>query len=186
MKMKLCKIILIWYVMIYEKKLIDNYTISYDEDEEKINEIIYKYAVNVIVDNSKNSTPPVIFEQDPSLTNLLGNIEYENHNGVYTTNIELIKSGSMLKANEGCLIMRANTLLSNALAYHHLKKSLITEKVDVAYNKSYYDLVSLNTIKPEPIPIKEKVILIGDYETYHLLYNYDEDFRTMFHHKSRM
>jgi len=163
-----------------EKKLIDNYSLSFDEDEEKINEIIYKYAVNVLVDNSKNVVPPVIFEQDPSLTNLLGNIEYENHNGAYSTNIDLIKSGSILKANEGCLVIRTNTLLSNPLAYYHLKKSLLTEKVDVSYNKSYYDLVSLSTIKPEPIAIKEKVILIGDYETYDLLYNYDEDFRKIF------
>ena len=169
-----------------EKKLIDNYSLSYDEEEEKINEIIYKYTVNVIVDNSKNATPSVIFEQDPSLTNLLGNIEYESHNGAYSTNIELIKGGSMLKANEGCLIIRTNALLSNPLAYYHLKKSLLTEQVDVGYNRSYYDLVSLSTIKPEPIAIKEKVILIGDYETYDLLYNYDEDFRKIFSIKAEV
>ncbi|MBZ9624513.1 AAA family ATPase [Clostridium sp. FP2] len=163
-----------------EKKLIDNYSLSFDEDEEKINEIIFKYAVNVMVDNSEKVVPPVIFEQDPNLTNLLGNIEYENHNGAYSTNIELIKSGSMLKANEGCLVIRANTLLSNPSAYYYLKKSLQAEKVDVTYNRSYYDMVSLSTIKPEPIAIKEKVILIGDYETYDLLYNYDEDFRKIF------
>jgi predicted ATP-dependent protease len=163
-----------------EKKLIDNYSLSYDEDEEKINEIIFKYVVNVIVDNSKNLVPPVIFEQDPNLTNLLGNIEYENHNGVYSSDIEFINGGSMLKANEGCLIIRANSLLTNPAAYHYLKKSLLTGEVDVAYSKNFYEIVSINTLKPEPIPIKEKIILIGDYETYDLLYNYDEDFRKIF------
>jgi predicted ATP-dependent protease len=163
-----------------EKSLIDNYSLNYDEDEEKINEIIYKYVVNVIVDNSKNETSPVIFEQDPSLTNLLGNIEYENHNGVYSTDIEFIKGGSMLKANEGCLIIKINNLLSNPSAYYNLKKVLLTEEVDVASNKNFYEFISLGTLKPEPIPIKEKVILIGDYETYDLLYNYDEDFRKIF------
>ena len=163
-----------------EKKLIDNYSLSYDEDEEKINEIICKYAINVIVDNSENQLPPVIFEQDPNLTNLIGNIEYENHNGVYSTDIEFIKSGSMLKANEGCLIIRIKDLLSNPLAYYHLKKSLLTEEVDVASNRNYYEIVSLSTLKPEPIAIKEKIILIGDYETYDLLYNYDEDFKKIF------
>lgn len=163
-----------------EKNLIDNYSLNYDDDEEKINEIIYKYVVNVIVDNSKNETSPVIFEQDPSLTNLLGNIEYENHNGVYSTNIEFIKGGSMLKANEGCLIIKINNLLSNPSAYYNLKKVLLTEEVDVASNKNYYEFLSLGTLQPEPIPIKEKVILIGDYETYDLLYNYDEDFRKIF------
>ena len=163
-----------------EKNLIDNYSLSYDEDAEKINEIIYKYVVNVIVDNSKNKTSPVIFEQDPSLTNLLGNIEYENHNGSYTTDIEFISGGSMLKANEGCLIIKINNLLSNPSAYYNLKKVLLTEEVDIASSKNYYEFLSLGTLKPEPIPIKEKVILIGDYETYDLLYNYDEDFRKIF------
>lgn len=163
-----------------EKKLIENYSIIYDEDEEKINEIIYKYVVNVIVDNSKSKVPPVLFEQDPNITNLIGNMEYENHNGVYSTDIEFIKSGSMLKANEGCLIIKVNNLLSNPSAYYYLKKSLLTEQVDVAYSRNYYEIVALNTLKPEPIPIKEKIILIGDYETYDLLYNYDEDFRKIF------
>ncbi|MCB2288899.1 AAA family ATPase [Clostridium sp. CS001] len=163
-----------------ENNLIENYSLSYDEDEEKINEIIYKYIVHVIVDNSKNETSPVIFEQDPSIANLLGNIEYENHNGVYSTDIEFIKGGSMLKANEGCLIIKINNLLSNPSAYYYLKKALLTQEVDVSSNKSYYEFLSLGTLKPEPIPIKEKVILIGDYETYNLLYNYDEDFRKIF------
>ena len=163
-----------------EKKLIDIYSLSYDEDEEKINEIIFKYVVNVIVDNSENVVPPVIFEQDPNLTNLLGNIEYESHNGVYTSDIEFINGGSMIKANEGCLIIRANSLLTNPASYHYLKKTLLTGEVDVAYSKNHYEIVSMNTLKPEPIPIREKIILIGDYETYDLLYNYDEDFRKLF------
>ncbi len=62
----------------------------------------------------------------------------------------------MLKANEGCLIIRINNLLSNPSAYYNLKKSLLTEEVDVACNKNYYELLSLSTLKPEPIPIKEK------------------------------
>ncbi|MFT5871333.1 MAG: lon-related putative ATP-dependent protease [Clostridium sp.] len=163
-----------------EKKLIDIYSLNYDEDEEKINEIIFRHAINVIVDNSKNQIPPVIFAQDPNLANVLGTIEYENHNGVYSTDIEFIKGGSMLKANEGCLVIRIKDLLTNPSAYYYLKKALLTGEVDLAYNKNFYELVSLNNLKPEPIPIKEKIILIGDYETYDLLYNYDEDFRKLF------
>ncbi|MCB2359328.1 AAA family ATPase [Clostridium estertheticum] len=163
-----------------ETRLVDNYSMNYDDDEEQINEIIYKYIVNVIVDNSNNKVPPVIFEQDPNLTNLIGNIEYENHKGVYSTNVGFIRSGSLLKANEGCLIIRINSLLSNPLAYNQLKKSLLAEKVDVGANSNHYEIISLNTLKPEPISIKTKIILIGDYETYDLLYNYDEDFKKIF------
>jgi len=163
-----------------EEKLIENYSLNYDDDEEKINEIIYKYVVNVIVDNSKNQIPPVIFEQDPSLTNLIGNIEYQNHKGVYSTDVGFIKGGSMLKANEGCLVIRINSLLASPLAYYNLKKSLLTEKVDLACASSHYEVVIVNTLKPEPVPIKTKIILIGDYESYDLLYNYDEDFKKIF------
>jgi predicted ATP-dependent protease len=163
-----------------EKSLIENYTVNYDDDEEKINEVIYRYAINVIVDNSGNDKPQVIFEEDPSVNNLLGNIEYENHNNVYTTDITLIKAGSMLKANEGCLIIRANSLFNNTHAYYYLKKTLMAEKVNLDYNRGYLELLSLSSLKPELINIREKVILIGDYETYDVLYNYDEDFKKIF------
>ncbi|WP_291572750.1 AAA family ATPase [Clostridium sp. UBA4548] len=163
-----------------ENNLVENYSINYDDDEEKINEIIYKYMINVIVDNSENKTPPVIFEEDPNVTNLLGNIEYENHNNVYVSDVSLIKAGSLIKANGGCLIIRVNNLLSNLQSYYYLKKVLMTEKVDLDYNKGYFELLALSGLKPKPIEVKQKVILIGDYETYDLLYTHDEDFRKIF------
>ncbi|MBL4937960.1 AAA family ATPase [Clostridium sp. YIM B02515] len=163
-----------------EKNIIDNYSINYEEDEEKINEIIYKYDVNVIVDNSENEKPQVLYEEDPSIISLLGNMEYENHNNVYTTDASMINAGSMLKANEGCLIIRANNLFANSQAYYYLKKTLISEKVNLDYNRGYLELLSLSSLKPEPVKVKVKVILIGDYETYDVLYNYDEDFKNIF------
>jgi predicted ATP-dependent protease len=163
-----------------EQGIIDIYSINYEEDEEKINEVICKFNVNVLVDNENNKKPLVIFEEDPCIDKLLGNIEYENHNNVYSTDVTLIKAGSLIRANEGYLIIRVNSLLSNPNAYYYLKKSLISEKVDLDYNRGYLELLSLNGLKSEPINIKDKVILIGDYETYDLLYNYDEDFKKLF------
>ncbi|MBV7275008.1 AAA family ATPase [Clostridiaceae bacterium UIB06] len=156
------------------------YSINYDDDEEEINEIIYKYIVNVIVDNSENDAPQVIFEEDPSISNILGSIEYENKNGTYVTDISLIKGGSFLKANGGCLILRINNLLNNQSAYYYFKKSLMSGKVNLDYNKGYLELLSLSGLKPEPIRFSEKIILIGDYQTYDLLYSYDEDFKKIF------
>lgn len=163
-----------------ERSLIDAYSFSYDDDEEEINSILSRNAVNVIVDNSNNEECPIIFEEDPSIANLLGSIEYENKNGTYVTDISLIKSGALLKANEGCLIIRMNSLISNSSAYYYLKKCLISSKVDLDYNRGYLEILSLNGLKPQPVPICEKVILIGDYESYSLLYNYDEDFKKIF------
>ena len=153
---------------------------SIEDDENEIYEVLNKYDVRVIVDNTNNSSPPVIFEEDPNLNNLIGLIEYENHNGMYTTNISLINAGSILKANEGCLILRLSSLAANPLSYYYLKKILLSNMVSFDTNKSYLEFININGLKPKPIPVKFKVILIGDYETYDLLYNSDEDFKKLF------
>lgn len=163
-----------------ENDLIKNYTINYENDEAKIIGILSKYYVNVIVDNNGNDKVPVIYEDDPNLENLIGSIKYESNNGTYITDISLIKAGSILKANGGCLIIRINNLLSCRLSYYYLKKILMSGMVDLNYNNAYIEAISLNGLKPEPIPIKIKVILIGNYESYNLLYNLDEDFRNLF------
>lgn len=163
-----------------EKDIIECYTMDIDEDEEKLYDVINKYNIHLLVDNRITYHPPVIYEEDPSVNNLMGFLEYENHNGVYTTDISLINSGSLLQANGGCLIIRMNTLASNGYSYYHLKKALMTNKVTYDASKSYLDIISINTLKPQPIPINVKVILIGDMETYDTLYNLDEDFSKLF------
>lgn len=163
-----------------EKDLEENFIITYSEDDDTYKDIIERYIINVIVDNSDEKSLPIVYEEDPNINNLLGNIEYENRNGSYFTDTSLIKGGALHRANEGCLILRASSLLSNPSAYYYLKKSLISGKVDLDYSRNYIELLSLSGLKPEPVKIKEKVIMIGDYETYDLLYNYDEDFKKVF------
>lgn len=107
-------------------------------------------------------------------------MEYENINGTYTTGVNLIRPGSLLKANGGCLILRVSSLLNNKSAYYYFKKSIISGKIDLNYDRGYLELLSLSGLKPEPIKFNEKIILIGDYNTYDLLYSYDEDFKKIF------
>ncbi|GAA0814366.1 AAA family ATPase [Clostridium tertium] len=163
-----------------EKEIISCYTMDIEEDEEQLYQLINKYDIHLLVDNSLRSTPPVIYEEDPNLNNLMGFIEYENHNGVYTTDISLINSGTLLKANGGCLIVRVSSLANNSYSYYHLKKALITNKITYDISKSYVEVISISGLKPQPIPIDVKVILIGDQETYDTLYSLDEDFRKLF------
>lgn len=163
-----------------EKEIVNSYTMSMEDDETEIYEIISKYAVKILVDNSVNSCPLVIYEEDPSLANLMGSIEYENHNGVYSTDISLINAGSMLRANEGCIILRINALATNPYSYYYLKKTLMANKLSYDTSRAYTEALSINGLKPKPIPIKLKVILIGDYESYDSLYNADEDFKKLF------
>jgi predicted ATP-dependent protease len=167
-----------------ENEAVNLYSLHYEDDEEKISEIINKFDVNVIVDNSKNKYPRVIFEEDPSVQNLIGTIEYENHNGTYSADLNLICAGSLLKANEGCLIIKASDLFNNQVSYYYLKKALSTKKIKFDYNRNYMDLISISGLKPEPVKIDTKVILIGDYNIYDLLYNNDVEFSSIFKIKS--
>lgn len=174
--LKVCELI--------EKDLVDNYTMNFEDDEDKVNDIIAKFMANVIVDNIEYDHPRVIFEEDPTVNNLIGNLEYENHNGVYTTDVSLITGGSLLAANEGCLIIRMTSLLNNANSYYYLRKTLMNNKVSYDYNRGYLEFLSLNGLKPDSIPVNVKVVIIGDYETYDALYSVDEDFKKLFRIKS--
>lgn len=160
-----------------EEKVVNCYTINFEEDEESIKEIFSNYDINVIVDNSNVNNPNVIYEEDPTIGNLIGNIEYRNNNGGYSTDISLISAGSLLKANEGCLIVRLSSLISSGLSYYYLKKALIHGKVNYNYTKSYLEVISIAGLKPESIPINLKVIIIGDYESFQILHDNDEDFK---------
>jgi predicted ATP-dependent protease len=163
-----------------EEKIVECYTINLEDDEEYIKEVLSKYDINVIVDNSKINHPRVIFEEDPTLGNLIGNIEYRNNNGGYSTDISLISAGSLLNANEGCLILRLSSLISSGISYYYLKKALLHGKINYNYTKSYLEVLSIAGIKPESIPISVKVILVGNYENYEILYENDEDFKNIF------
>ncbi|URZ06358.1 AAA family ATPase [Clostridium felsineum] len=167
-----------------KEEVIKNYTSNYEKDSERIFSLLLKYYVNVIVDNSSNDKPVVIFEDDPKLSNLLGNVEYKNLNGNYVTDLSLIKAGSILKANEGCIIIRVRDLIEKTHSYYYLKKVLLNEKIRFDYNKDHFEIISLKGLLPKPVKINVKVILIGDYETYNILYNLDEDFRELFRIKA--
>lgn len=163
-----------------EEELIENYSIDLEDENETIEKILSKYNLEVIVDNTENEHPMVIYEDDPNIINLLGNIEYESQNGNYITDLSFITPGSLLKANEGCLIIRLSKLIQNVNSYYHLKNALISGKVNLDSNRNYLDLLSINGLKPKSIPINVKVIIIGDYESYSILYNNDEEFKILF------
>lgn len=163
-----------------EKGLIECYNINIEEDEEKIEELLSGFEVSILVDNSNYKHPRVIYEEDPTISNLIGSIEYENINGNYATNLSLITPGNLILANEGCIIIRLNQLANNIYSYYYLKKALLTGKVNLESSKSYLDVLSVNGLKPEAIEVNVKVILIGDYQSYDILYREDEDFKKLF------
>ncbi len=141
------------------------------------------YKVNVIVDNSDLKGAPVVYEANPTYYNLFGKIEKRVQLGVYTTDFTMIKSGAIAKANGGYLIINVLDALRNFGVWDALKRVLKTGKLTIEDLAEQYSLVATSSIKPEPIPIDLKVILVGDPLLYRLLYEYDPDFKKIFNVK---
>lgn len=139
-----------------------------------------KYRINVIVDNCEVEGAPVVEEANPTYYNLVGRIEHRAEFGTLVTDYSAIKAGSLHRANGGYLIIDTLDLLRNPLAWDALKRALRSAEIKIEEMAQQLGLIATATLAPEPIPLKVKVVLIGDPTTYYLLYNLDEDFQELF------
>ncbi len=139
-----------------------------------------KYEVNVVIDNSGTKGAPVIVETNPTYHNLLGRTEKEAQFGVLTTDFSMIRAGAIHKANGGYLIIPVEELLRDPFSYDGLKRDLRDGNIAIEEPEERYGYLSVKTLKPQPIPLTAKVILIGDPNIYQLLFQLDNDFRELF------
>jgi lon-related putative ATP-dependent protease len=139
-----------------------------------------RYQVNVIVDNSELKGAPVIAEDNPTVTNLLGRIENEAKFGTLSTDFTLIKGGSIHKANGGFLILGARELLTSQLSYEGLKRALQSGNIAIEETGQRLGVASTKSLTPQPIPLNVKIVLAGDHQIYQALYVADPDFGLLF------
>lgn len=138
------------------------------------------YKVNLFVDNSKLEGAPVIMDSNYSYQNIFGSIEYENYYGSLRTNHTMIKPGLLQKANGGYIIFQAKDLLQNGICYETLKKALRVKEASIENPADPRSSIVMISLKPEPIPLDVKVILIGNESIYQNLLALDSDFRKLF------
>ncbi|MDR2939711.1 MAG: AAA family ATPase [Clostridiales bacterium] len=143
-------------------------------------EVFYKYKVNVIVDNKDLTGAPVVIEYNPTYINLVGEIEYDSEFGNLSTDFLKIKPGVLHKANGGYLIIKAHDVVSNVLVWETIKRVLSSRELSVEPFKEYSTGLVVSYIKPEPIPLDIKIIMVGSEFYYDLLNMYDEEFRGLF------
>jgi len=142
--------------------------------------VLWRYTVNVMVDNAEMKGAPVIYEDNPIYNNLIGRIEHVSEMGTLTTDFTFIKSGALLQANGGYLLLDAIRVLSQPFAWEGLKRVLQSGKLKIESPGDMYGLISTLTLEPEPLELDVKVILIGSRLLYYLLCAYDTDFKNLF------
>ena len=139
-----------------------------------------KYEVNVIVDNSNVKGAPVVTESNPTHQNLFGRTEKEAQFGALITDFTMIRGGSLHKANYGYLIIPVEELLRNPFSYDGLKRALRNGSILIEELEERYGFISTKSLKPQPIPLNVKVILIGDPYLYQQLFVLDMEFTEHF------
>lgn len=147
-----------------------------EEPKDTFNE----YKVNVLIDNSDVKGSPIIIETNPIYKNLFGTIERTwDRTGVWQTDFTKIKAGSFLKANKGYLVINALDAMIEPGVWQTLKRTLRNRVMEIQSYDPFY-MSNISALKPEPIDIDVKVIMIGDNYLYHLLYSHDDDFKKIF------
>ena len=138
------------------------------------------YRVNLFIDNSNTEGAPVVADTNYSYHNIFGKLEYENYYGTLKTDYTMLKPGLLHIANGGYLVFQANDLLTNSLCYDALKKVLRSKTLGIENAADPRSSMVMVSLKPEPIPLDLKVILIGDENIYQTLLAMDPDFRKLF------
>ena len=138
-----------------------------------------KYQANLLVDNSKITGAPVVVEMNPTYSNLFGRIEQEAYMGALVTDFTLIRGGSLHQANGGYLVLPAEDVVRNPFTWESLKRSLRNREISIEQPVER-PVFTTKSLRPEPIPLEVKVILIGRPNTYQLLLANDDDFNELF------
>ncbi len=137
------------------------------------------YRVNLLLCHCGDDCP-ILVETQPTLQNLLGTIDRQvlPGGGVHSDHL-MIHAGSLLRADGGFLVIEARDLLAEAGAWQVLVRTLRTGLLEIRPQESLL-FGSSAVLKPEPIPIQVKVILVGDAGLYGALDARDPDFPHLF------
>jgi lon-related putative ATP-dependent protease len=140
-----------------------------------------RYQVNVFVDNRGVEGAPVVFEANPTYNNLFGRIEHlMQMGGMATTNFTLVKPGALHRANGGYLIVDAREVLINPFAWDALKRCIRNAEIKIEDVLEQYRFMTIASLKPEPVPLQAKIIMIGSPWIYYLLFYLEPDYRKFF------
>ena len=138
-----------------------------------------RYQVNVLVDRQEEKGAPAVYETNPTFPNIFGQIEKRAFMGTLTTDFTMVQTGSLLQANGGYLILEILPVLQNPFVWDSLKRALQNKEIKIEDTPAMMGFGTAS-LRPQPIPLDVKVILLGSYHLFHLLQNHDPKFNKIF------
>ncbi len=144
------------------------------------NQALNRYKINLLVDNRESKGAPIIFDEMPTYSNLISRIEYTTQQGALTTNFNLIRAGSLHRANGGYLMIEVRKIIKNTQAWEALKNAIYAKKIKIDPIQNSSSAVKTISLEPMPIPFDTKIILMGSRNRYYYLCQHDRDFLNLF------
>ncbi|MDR2528702.1 MAG: AAA family ATPase [Synergistaceae bacterium] len=139
-----------------------------------------RYTANLFVSNDPKAGAPVVWETNPTYYNLAGKVEYESRQGYLCTDFRRIVAGAFHKANGGFLVLDAEKVLMNFMSWEAIKRVLRTGEVSIENLGEQYGAVPVSSLRPTPIQMRLKVVMVGTPYIYALLQYYDPEFQKIF------
>ncbi len=141
---------------------------------------LHRYQVNLVVDHHASEGAPVIYEDNPTVQNVIGRVEHMAQMGALFTDFTLIKPGALHAANNGYLVLDVRKVIQQPYTWEAMKRSLQSRQIRVESVEQMLSLISTVSLEPEPIPLNVKIALLGDRNLYYLLSSMDPDFNELF------
>lgn len=141
---------------------------------------LWRYMINVLVDHGDHTQAPLVYEDNPTFSNLVGRVEHESAFGALSTDFTLIRPGALHKANGGILVLDVRRVIESPLAWDQLKRVLRAGTLRPESMGEAMNLISTVSLEPEAIPLHLKVVLLGEPALLPLLSRYDPDFDHLF------
>jgi lon-related putative ATP-dependent protease len=151
-----------------------------EEDGDRDEPALLRYRVNVLVTQNPKAGAPVVLETLPTLSNLIGRIEHKVRQGETSTDFTRIKAGALFRGNGGYLLLHAQDLLRDPAAWEGLKRALKNRQIELDDPGEPGRMVTVASLRPEPVKLSVKVLLIGTPEIYYALSRGDPDFSKLF------
>ncbi len=137
-----------------------------------------RYTVNVLVDHGFTDRRPLIFEYHPTFSNLFGSLDETKDNSEHYLPFLSLHAGSLLQANGGCIVINAHEMLSVEGLYEALKRFLNTKTLVIQNSSATRNFSS--GVRPLPIELDVKVIMVGSSEAFEKFSEHDDEFLKLF------
>ncbi|MGD0528284.1 MAG: ATP-binding protein, partial [Polyangiaceae bacterium] len=138
-----------------------------------------RFKVNLLVSHEPGSPAPVVYDTNPTYPSLFGYLERRARFGALLTDFTRIRAGSLHRASGGVLVVRAADLLTDPIIWERIKRVLREQRIGAEDPLGPLGLYA-TSLRPVPVPIRVRVVLVGPPDLYATLLDADPDFASLF------